>query len=239
VKLFRFPGVHRPVSDTWLLAGAMRREITPGARVADICTGTGALAISAARAGAGTVVGVDLTHRAVFCARLNARLNRAPVEIRRGDLFGPLAGERFDVIVSNPPYIPAETDRLPRRGATVPLDAGLDGRALLDRICRDAPDHLVTGGAILVVHSSICGTEKTTEALSGVGLSVDVVIRRPGQLGPVMTARAAMMRERGLLGPDDIEEIVVVRGRLTDRPAGPAAGTALKAAGVGGDGAID
>ena len=91
----------------------------------------------------------------------------------------------------------------------------------------------------MVVHSSICGTEKTTEALSGVGLSVDVVIRRPGQLGPVMTARAAMMRERGLLGPDDIEEIVVVRGRLTDRPAGPAAGTALKAAGVGGDGAID
>src|SRR5688500_6337723 len=106
-----------------MLAGAMRREGLEGKSVADICTGTGALAISAARAGAASVTAVDLTRRAVTCARVNARLNGARVDVRRGDLFGPLAGAKFDVIVSNPPYIPAETDELPRRGATIPLDA--------------------------------------------------------------------------------------------------------------------
>jgi release factor glutamine methyltransferase len=217
VKLVRLPGVHRPVSDTWMLADAMRREGLAGKTVADICTGTGALAISAARAGSASVTAVDLTRRAVTCARVNAVLNRARVDVRRGDLFGPLAGCRFDVIVSNPPYIPAETDELPRRGATIPLDAGRDGRALLDRICRSAPDHLEPGGAILVVHSSICGTGRTVEDFRRAGLDADVVVREPGRLGPVMTARARMLRERGLLGPEDSEEIVVVRGRLSER----------------------
>lgn len=200
-----------------MLADAMRREGLAGKTVADICTGTGALAISAARAGAASVTAVDLTRRAVTCARVNAVLNRARVDVRRGDLFGPLAGCRFDVIVSNPPYIPAETDELPRRGATIPLDAGRDGRALLDRICRSAPDHLEPGGAILVVHSSICGTGRTVEDFRRAGLDADVVVREPGRLGPVMTARAKMLRERGLLGPEDSEEIVVVRGRLSER----------------------
>jgi release factor glutamine methyltransferase len=222
VKLLRLPGVHRPVSDTWMLAGAMRREGLEGKSVADICTGTGALAISAALAGAASVTAVDLTRRAVTCARVNARLNGARVDVRRGDLFGPLAGAKFDVIVSNPPYIPAETDELPRRGATIPLDAGRNGRALLDRICRAAPDHLNPGGAILVVHSSICGTDRTVEDFCRSGLDADVVVQEPGRLGPVMTARAQMMRERGLLGPEDAEEIVVVRGRLSERLVGSA-----------------
>lgn len=223
MKLFRLPGVHRPVSDTWLLADAMRRELKYGGRVADICTGTGALAISAVKAGAGSVTGVDLTFRAVLCAWINSKLNRAPIEIRRGDLFEPLRGEKFDVIVSNPPYIPSESEELPRHGSAVPLDAGLDGRAIVDRICREAPNHLLPGGAVLVVHSSICGTGKTVTAFAQAGLQPDVVVSEPGQLGPVMTARAKMMRDRGLLGADDLEEIVVVRGRLAERLAPSAA----------------
>jgi release factor glutamine methyltransferase len=200
-----------------MLAGAMRREGLAGKRVADICTGTGALAISAAQAGAASVTAVDLTRRAVTCARVNSRLNGAVVDVRRGDLFGPLAGCRFDLIVSNPPYIPAETDELPRRGSTIPLDAGRNGRALLDRICRAAPDYLNPGGTILVVHSSICGTGRTVEDFRRSGLEAEVVLSEPGRLGPVMTARAQMLRERGLLGPEDSEEIVVVRGRRSER----------------------
>ncbi len=224
MKLLRLSGVHRPVSDTWILADALCREGLPGKRVADICTGTGALAIVASLAGAASVIAVDLTRRAVFCTRVNARRNGARVDVRRGDLFEPLSGEKFDLIVSNPPYIPAETDELPRRGANIPLDAGRDGRALLDGICREAPDHLLPGGAILVVHSSICSTERTVEGFERAGLCSDVVVREPGRLGPVMSARAHMMRERGLLGPEDAEEIVVVRGRLSEKLADRAKG---------------
>ncbi|MEX0789554.1 MAG: HemK2/MTQ2 family protein methyltransferase [Actinomycetota bacterium] len=210
------------MSDTWMLADAMRSEGVAGRRVADLCTGTGALAISAAQAGAESVTAVDLTRRAALCALVNSRLNRARVDVKRGDLFGPLTDARFDVIVSNPPYIPAESDDLPRRGPTIPLDAGRNGRVLLDRICREAFDHLLPGGAVLVVHSSICGTAQTVKAFNRAGLAADVVVREPGRLGPVMTARAQMMRERGLLGPEDVEEIVVVRGRLAERLVSPA-----------------
>jgi release factor glutamine methyltransferase len=209
------------VSDTWLLADAMRREGLEGVHVVDLCTGTGALAISAAQGGAEAVTAIDLTRRAVTCARINGRLNRTRIRVRRGDLLTPVPGESFDMIVSNPPYIPAETDELPRHGPTVPLDAGYDGRALLDRICREGPAHLRPGGVILVVHSSICGTERTVEAFRQAGLEADVVVSKPGPLGPVMTARAAMLRERGLLGPEDWEQIVVVRGRLAERLVSP------------------
>lgn len=214
MRLFRLPGVHRPVSDTWMLADAMRQESLDGAVVADLCAGTGALAICAAQAGASSVVAVDLTLRAALSARINARLHRAAVRVVRGNLFAPLKGETFDVIVSNPPYIPAASDELPRYGSKVPLDAGWDGRALLDRICHEALRHLRSGGVILLVHSSICGDELTCRVLRASGLDAEVIARRRGALGPVMSARASMLRARGLLGTEDEEDIVVVRGVL-------------------------
>ncbi|MDQ4148625.1 MAG: methyltransferase [Actinomycetota bacterium] len=218
MKLLTLPGVHRPLNDTWMLADVMLQHDLDRARVVDLCTGAGVLAIAAARRGA-NVTAVDLTMRAVLSARINAFLAGATVRVVRGDLFAPIQQESFDMIVSNPPYIPAETDELPRRGPRVSLDAGLDGRALIDRICGEAPHHLLPGGVVLLVHSSICGTQQTCDALSAGGLESEVVLRRPGPLGPVMSARAEMMRERGLLGPEDREEIVVVRGR---RPSGRA-----------------
>lgn len=201
------------MSDTWMLAEAMRREDVAGAAVCDLCTGTGALAIAAARAGAAPVSAVELTLRAALCARLNARLNGVDVRVRRGDLFRPLHGDRFDVIMSNPPYIPAETDSLPRHGTRVALDAGRDGRILLDRIITGAPEHLNPGGVLLLVHSSVCGVETSCERMDSAGLEPSVVFTHSGALGPVLTARASMLRERGLLGALDLEDVVVVRGR--------------------------
>lgn len=196
-----------------MLADAMRREQVSGAAVCDLCTGTGALAIAAARAGAGSVSAVELTLRASLCARINARLNGVDVRVRRGDLFRPLTGDRFDIIVSNPPYIPAESDSLPRHGTTVALDAGMNGRILIDRIIAGAPAHLRPAGVLLLVHSSVCGVDDTCSAMASAGLEPDVVHRHTGALGPVLTARASMLRERGLLGEQDLEDVVVVRGR--------------------------
>lgn len=135
MRLIPMPGVHRPVSDTWLLADAMRDENIEGATVADLCTGSCALAILAARAGAERVLAVDVSRRATFAASANARLNGCRVESRKGDLGPALADRNFDLITCNPPYVPAETDELPRHRATTPLDGGRDGRTVLDRVC--------------------------------------------------------------------------------------------------------
>ena len=212
MRVLSFPGVHRPRSDTWLLRDAMVRERLAGASVADLCTGSGALAVSAALAGAGNVVAVDISLRSTLAARLNARVNRCELRVHRGDLIAGLGEQCFDVIVSNPPYVPAATDALPLHRSTTPLDGGRDGRALIDRVCREAPARLGPRGALLLVHSSVCGLERTCAALADEGLDVSVVARRRGPLGPVLRSRAAMLRERGLLGERDEEELVVVRG---------------------------
>jgi release factor glutamine methyltransferase len=211
VRLVTLPGVFRPISDTWLLADALDREALPvAARVLDLCSGSGALAVRAALGGPRReVTAVDVSRRAVLTIRLNAALNGVRVRARRGDLFAAVAGERFDAIVSNPPYVPAETDELPSRGPERAWDAGRDGRALLDRICAGAPEHLRPGGVLLVVHSSLLGVDPTAEALAAAGLEVDVAANERGPLGPLMRAR----RAAGLIPPVDEEDVLVVRGR--------------------------
>jgi release factor glutamine methyltransferase len=213
MRLVVMPGVFRPHSDSWMLARRLRGELEPGASVADVCTGSGVLAVSAAMAGAGKVTAVDVSRRAALSARLNARLNGVSVRALRGDLLEPLAGERFDMIVSNPPYVPADGDELPASGPQRAWDAGRDGRALLDRICAQAPDHLRPGGTVLIVHSSVCGEDRTVELLSERGLAAEVASRERGPLGPLLSARAATLEQRGLLEPGAREEdVVVIRG---------------------------
>ncbi|HEX2312488.1 MAG TPA: methyltransferase, partial [Thermomonospora sp.] len=105
--ILRPPGVYPPQGDTVLLADALREAgVPPGARVLDVCTGTGVVALAAALGGARSVTATDISARAVLAARLNARLRGHSVRVLRGDLVGPVAGEEFDVITANPPYVP-------------------------------------------------------------------------------------------------------------------------------------
>jgi release factor glutamine methyltransferase len=207
--------VFAPRSDAPFLLEALRAEPgLRGGRVLDLCTGSGVLALGAARDGAGEVVAVDLSRRAVLSTRLNARRHGLGVRAARGDLFAAVAGRRFDLIISNPPYLPAPSERLPRHRAAQAWDAGCDGRAILDRICARAREHLDPGGAVLIVQSSVCGERRTLELLRESGLEAETVRRRSGPLGPLLRARVDHLRAAGLLGCDELtEELLVIRGR--------------------------
>jgi release factor glutamine methyltransferase len=213
MRLLTLPGVFRPRPDSWMLLRALRAERLPrGARVLDVGTGSGVLAVGAAIDGA-RATAIDVSRRAVLCAALNARLNGVRVRALRGNLLEPVCGERFDAIVANPPYLPAADDVPPTRGPARAWDAGRDGRALLDVLCAEAPGHLARGGVLLMVHSELCGTASTLAALREQGLDAEPVVRRRGPLGPLLGARTAMLEARGLLalGQRD-EEVVIVRG---------------------------
>jgi release factor glutamine methyltransferase len=217
MRVITVPGVFQPRSDTWMLVQAVRQHtLAPGARVLDLCTGSGAVGVAAALRGA-AVTAVDVSQRALFSVRLNALVNGVRVRARCGDLFAAVDGERFDLVVANPPYLPAAADELPDAGPERAWDAGRDGRALLDPICATAPSHLTPGGSLLVLHSSVCGTGRTEALLAEHGLEPRVVFRHRGPLGPILTERAEQLWADGLLpaGTYD-EEIVIVRGR---RPA--------------------
>jgi release factor glutamine methyltransferase len=212
--IFALPGVYRPRSDTALLQRALADEAARGAqRWLDVCTGTGALALSAHGLGAPDVTAVDITARAVRNTRLNALLNRASVRVLRGDLFGPVADERFDVVMSNPPYVPAPPDTEPTRGSEA-WDAGPDGRMVLDRFCAQAAGMLNPGGVVLLVQSSLADADRSAEMLAHKGLDVTEIGRHDGPLGPIAAAREAFLRETACLPADGeaVESLVVLRG---------------------------
>ncbi|WP_031508936.1 HemK2/MTQ2 family protein methyltransferase [Streptomyces megasporus] len=221
--LLRPPGVYAPQEDTWLLEQALREAApAPGFRVLDLCTGTGVLAMAALRMGAAEAVALDASPRAVLAARCNALLHRLPMTVRRGDLADAVAdaeageGRRFDVVLANPPYVPSPNPEPPKRGRAMCWDGGPDGRAVLDRLCGAAPALLKPGGALLLVHSELCGVETTLALLRDEGLEPAVVARSVIPFGPVLRERAAWLEARGLISPGQrTEELVVIRA---DRP---------------------
>lgn len=124
-------------------------------RALDLCTGSGCIAIAMAHYNPDWHVdGVDISDDALALARENeARLHVQNVRFLKSDLFSALTGERYDLIVTNPPYVTNdETDALPREYSHEPelgLRAGDDGLDLALRILRDAPLHLTEDGLLI------------------------------------------------------------------------------------------
>ena len=152
--------VPRPDTETVVeVARGLRSDRTAPCRVLDLCTGSGAIAVALARElPAARVVGTDVSEAAVAIARRNVERNAVAerVEVRVGDLWAPVGDEKFDLIVSNPPYIAsAVIPTLPpevRREPVLALDGGADGMRFYDRICAEARAHLEAGGALVVEH---------------------------------------------------------------------------------------
>jgi SAM-dependent methyltransferase len=113
----------------------------PFARALDLGTGCGVQALHLAEH-VGEIVATDVNERALAVTRLNAALNRVTLDVRAGSLFEPVAGERFDLVVTNPPFVvsPATEARLVYR------DSGLPGDEVVRRVVTGAPRHLSPGG---------------------------------------------------------------------------------------------
>ncbi len=125
-------------------------------RVVDLGTGSGAIALALAHERPhARVIAVDVSEAALDIARANVlALNLGNVEFRQGDWLAPLAGERFDLIASNPPYIAlgdAHLDAL-RYEPEPALSSGQDGLDAIRTVARDAPAHLHPGGWLLLEH---------------------------------------------------------------------------------------
>jgi release factor glutamine methyltransferase len=219
MRLFRPPTVYRPQADTWLLVEALRLAAIPaGGRALDIGCGTGALSVAAAMNGSAEVTAFDINRSAVVATRINAAARRLPVRVTHGDGLTLALGRRFDLVLANPPYVPTASDTTPPRGRARSWDAGLDGRAVLDRLCALAPLLLAPGGTLLTVHSHLCGPDTTLRLLRGGGLKAAIIERREVPFGPVLRARAELLARRGLIEPDQqLEELVVIRADLPEQ----------------------
>ncbi len=140
-------------------------------RALDLGTGSGAGAVFAARRGF-QVVAVDLNPEAVRCARANVLLNHLEdrVEVREGDLFGPVAGERFDLLLFNPPFFRgAPRDR---------LDLAWRGTDVLERFAAGLPGALAERGTALLCLSTDGDGEALLAALLRGGFGIETAARK-------------------------------------------------------------
>lgn len=144
-----------PRNDTEALCEQALLRLQPGQRALDLCTGTGALAIAMKKlCPKADLTATDISLSALALAQENAERLGAEIRFLQGDLFAPVAGEKFHVIVSNPPYIPeglrgrlqAEVNQEP----ALALFAGADGLNFYRRIAEQAPAHLQPGGWLLL-----------------------------------------------------------------------------------------
>ena len=210
--------VYQPQDDSRLLVEMMQETaLIGGRRVLDLCTGSGFVAIAAAQLGCASVTAFDICPHAVDCSRGNAAVAGVDVDVREGSWLSALDCAPFDVVVSNPPYVPTPPDAeletiCPSAGPSWAWNAGIDGRMILDPLCASAPNLLRDGGSLLLVHSALAGVAQSLDALSSAGLKTKVIASKWIPFGPVMTARAGWLEDIGLIpyGRRE-EELVVIR----------------------------
>jgi release factor glutamine methyltransferase len=150
--------IPRPDTETLVEATLAYLKHKPGAKILDVGTGSGCIAVSLAhQLKQAKITAIDISPDAAEVARKNATKHGVTdrLTILVGDLFAPVSGQTFDAIVSNPPYIPpSEIETLdvgvkdfePR----LALDGGPDGLAFYRRLANDSPAYLVPGGLLLM-----------------------------------------------------------------------------------------
>ena len=214
-------GVYAPQEDSQLLIDTLLASgLAPGSRVADLCTGSGVVAVAAAAMGASEVMAFEISEEAADCAAANAYVAGVAVDIRCGSWTLARDCSPFDLVTANPPYVPTMDDDphgpLVSAGPARAWNAGPDGRMILDPLCDSAGDLLSHGGSLLLVQSSFADVTQSLRRLRSAGLTADVVASQWIPFGPVLMARAQWLEYTGLLPVGQrLEELVVIRA---DKP---------------------
>ncbi|MGH9188009.1 MAG: methyltransferase, partial [Acidimicrobiales bacterium] len=182
--------VMQPGPATLALADLVPREVT-GRRVLDLGAGPGSVGVVAALRGADVVV-TDLSERCAAFMAANATLNGVSLDVRVGDLYEPVSGDAFDLVLCQPPYLPAPDDLEP----VLYLHGGSRGDALLSQVLAGLPDVLVPGGEGIVMFHTPGDVDDAAElvrsALGGRGCDIALFCSPGSPAEPVAIALATV-----------------------------------------------
>jgi release factor glutamine methyltransferase len=219
--VFRVPdGVQPPKAGSRFFARHL--GVRTGERVLELGSGLGLAAVVAARDGA-RVVATDVVPEAVAAIRANALLNGVEIDARLGDCYAPVAGERFDLVCTNPPQMPTPPERERDDAAAAADNGGLDGWALLDRVIDGAAEHLVPGGRLVFAIFGFLGRKRALAKLEARGFLPAIVASEVQGFPRIGYERLTHLRSidaEGTLPPGRAPRTVerlLVEGRLPDR----------------------
>ena len=144
-----------PRPETEILVEKALKVITSDSKVLDLCTGSGAIAIAISKEKNICVVASDISEKALELATENSASNNADVEFIKSDMFEGLDGRKFDVIISNPPYIKSEVvndlqSEVKNFEPILALDGGIDGLDFYRTISQNAKQFLNENGVVLL-----------------------------------------------------------------------------------------
>ncbi len=149
------PGVFIPRPETESLIDIVKERVKYPEKVLDLCTGSGAIAISLKKEFPhARVIGTDISERAISLSKRNSILNRIDVEFLISDLFERVKERSFDLITANPPYVDEdEMDSLPdevKFEPVIALNGGKDGFEIIKRIISQSHSYLRRGGFLFM-----------------------------------------------------------------------------------------
>ena len=159
LKFYVDENVLIPQPDTEVLVETALTEVDKTIKILDLCTGSGAIAVALEHfleEKEVEIVATDISEKALEIAKKNAIANNANTKIKfiQSDLFAQIPKQKFDLIVSNPPYIETETiktlSKEVQHEPKIALDGGEDGLAFYRRIAKEAFDYLEDGGKLLL-----------------------------------------------------------------------------------------
>ncbi len=184
--LYMYPKVFPPIKNisTELLLKILDSYLKQGIEMCDMGTGSGVLAIYAAKKGA-KVIAVDISDESIRATSINAKLNNVQLRIIKSDLFKNLAGKKFDLIVFNPPYFPFNM----KDALGIAMCSGKKYSTII-RFISQLPKHLKKDGKALITLSTLLDIDYILSVARRIGLRVEEVAKAPGSPGEEIIAYA-------------------------------------------------
>lgn len=178
LEIHSHPQVYEPDDDSYLMASAVIKYAKGS--VLEVGCANGMESILAAKLPAvKSVLGIDINAFAVSLAEKNAKANHVEKKCKffECDVFNcsALVGNRFHTIICNPPYLPTKKDEVLAGPLNYAFDGGLDGRKFINPFLKWFAPHLEPKGQLLLLCSSLSGTDKTISLLKKNGFTVSVV----------------------------------------------------------------
>ena len=166
----------RPSEYTAALIQALRAEPSRvcGVRALEIGCGSGVVLAVLGGLGAAALCGIDIEGDAIATGRTLLQDLGLEAEIHQGDMWQPVAGRRFDLIVANLPHFPMDHFEVAGRLSTW-SSGGIDGRELLDPFLEGLSDHLAINGRAVITHNAFVDVWRSRRILEQYGLSMHIV----------------------------------------------------------------